>query len=78
MEEIPILILRMIRCVKFQTREFQNIFDHMLLLQQKIHEKIPSRPRDILFISVTFSKHTFTHTLNNNDFFKFFSFMEVG
>ena len=73
MEEIRILILCMIRCVKFQTRECQNTFDKM-----HFHEKIPSRPRDILFISLTLSKHTYTHTRNTNDLFKFFSLMEVG
>ena len=78
MEETRILILCMIRCVKFQTRECQNTFDKILLLQQKFHEKIPSRPRDILFISLTLSKHTYTHTRNTNDLFKFFSLMEVG
>ena len=78
MEETRILILCMIRCVKLQTRECQNTFDKILLLQQKFHEKIPSRPRYILFISLTLSKHTYTHTRNTNDLFKFFSLMEVG
>ena len=61
MKEIGILILRMLRFVKFQIGVCQNTFERMLQARPKFHEKIPSRLNDIVFLSLTHSKHIYIH-----------------